>query len=217
MIKYHKIVTVYERDPDTKYKYLIEGRFANPEFAYLSENIWNWSEKVDGTNIRVMWDEGRIRYGGKTDNAQIPAFLVNQMDEMFSVDTFNELYPALNLCLYGEGYGAKIQKGGENYIPYGQSFILFDVRVGDFWLQRYDVVDVADKLGIQVVPVVGVGSLNAAVEYARTGFSSKIAETSSVVAEGLVIRPAVELFDRQGHRIITKIKYKDFQHINDSN
>ena len=212
MNKYHKIVTVYKRDPDTKHKYLIDGHFAKPEFAYLSDNRWDWTEKIDGTNIRVMWDGSKIRYGGKTDNAQIPAFLLHQMDEMFSVDRFNELYPALDLCLYGEGYGAKIQKGGGNYIPDGQSFILFDVRVGDFWLQRLDVVDVADKLGIKVVPLVGVGSLNTAIELVRKGLISKIAKTSNIVAEGLVMRPAIELFDRQGHRIITKIKYKDFSH-----
>ena len=210
MNKYHKIVTVYERDPDTKYKYLIDRYFAKPEFGYLSENRWNWTEKIDGTNIRVIWDGGKISYGGKTDNAQIPAFLLHQMDEMFSVDIFNELYPALNLCLYGEGFGAKIQKKGKEYLPDSQSFILFDVRVGDFWLQRLDVVDVADKLGIQVVPLVGVGSLDAAIELVRKGFASKVANTSNIVAEGLVMRPAVELFDRHGHRVITKIKYKDF-------
>jgi hypothetical protein len=30
-------------------------------------------------------------------------------------------------------------------------------------------------------------------------------------AEGLVARPEVELFDRAGHRIITKIKAKDLK------
>ncbi len=127
MDKYHKIVTVYERDPDTKYKYLIGGRWAKPEFAYLAENDWIWTEKIDGINIRVMWDGNRIRYGGKTDNSQIPAFLVNVMDEMFPTEVFSELYPDTPMCLYGEGYGEKIQKKGKEYLSGTQSFILFDV------------------------------------------------------------------------------------------
>ena len=153
MNKYHKIVTVYERDPETKYKYLIEGQFAKPEFEYLAENKWIWTEKIDGTNIRVMWDGEKIRYGGKTDNAQIPAFLLSVMDDMFPVDVFKDLYPETPLCLYGEGFGAKIQKKGKEYLGNTQSFILFDVRIGDVWLERHNVEDVAEKLGIQVVPI----------------------------------------------------------------
>jgi ATP-dependent RNA circularization protein (DNA/RNA ligase family) len=214
MNKYHKIVTVYERDPETKYKYLIEGRFAKPEFAYLSEDAWIWSEKIDGTNIRVMWDDDKIRYGGKTDNAQIPAFLLHQMDELFSIDIFSKLYPDNPLCLYGEGFGDKIQKKGKEYLRDSQSFILFDVRIGDVWLERHNVEDVAEKLGVQAVPIIGTGSLNKAVEYVRNGFASQVAKSFALDtdAEGLVMRPEVELFDRLGHRIITKIKYKDFPH-----
>jgi hypothetical protein len=207
MKKYHKIVTVYERDPDTRFKYLIDGQFAKPEFEYLARNTWIGTEKVDGTNIRVMWDGERIRYGGKTDNAQIPAFLVNAMDEMFPVDVFSDLYPDTPMCLYGEGFGAKIQKKGKEYLADTQSFILFDVRIGDVWLRRRDVSDIAHQLGILIVPRLHTGSLIEAIELARDGFRSQL---SGTLAEGLVLRPETELLDRLGHRIITKIKYKDF-------
>ena len=33
---------------------------------------------------------------------------------------------------------------------------------------------------------------------------------ANVWAEGLVMRPAIELLDKRGRRIITKIKHKDF-------
>ena len=209
MEKYHKIVTVYERDPEVKYKYLIDGKFAKPEFEYLASNSWVWTEKVDGTNIRVMWDGERVRYGGKTDNAQIPAFLLHKLDDMFPTNLFRKLYPDVPMCLYGEGYGSKIQKKGKEYSD-TQSFILFDVRIGDVWLKLEDVEDVAEILNILVVPILGFGTLTEAVDFVWKGFGSDLSATQ---AEGLVLRPETELLDRLGHRIITKIKYKDFSHV----
>ena len=212
MNKYHKILTVYKRDPETKFKYLLD-EYATPEFEYLAGNKWIWTEKVDGMNIRVMWDGELVRYGGRTDHAQIPAFLLHKLDELFDDDLFSELYPETSFCLYGEGYGSKIQKGGGNYSD-SQSFILFDVRIGDIWLERENVENIAEELGIRVIPVVWHGTLNDAIHMAHDGFNSEIPDGGifkGVLAEGLVMRPERELLDRRGNRIITKIKYKDFR------
>ena len=38
MKEYHKIITVFERDSETKFKTLKEGIFATPEFDYLKNN-----------------------------------------------------------------------------------------------------------------------------------------------------------------------------------
>lgn len=110
------------------------------------------------------------------------------------------------VCLYGEGYGAGIQKGGGNYGA-GQTFVLFDVKIGDWWLQREDVEDVAHNLGIDVVPVLMIGTLHDMVEMVRTGFMSTWGDFT---AEGLIGKPMVELKNRAGNRIVTKLKYKDF-------
>ena len=109
---------------------------------------------------------------------------------------------------HGEGYGAKIQKGGGNYRS-DQDFVLFDVKVGDWWLQRHDIEDVASKLSLDLVPIIGVGTLYEMADMANEGFSSRWGEFG---AEGIVARPATELCTRAGHRIITKIKHKDFVH-----
>ena len=77
---YHKIQTVYKRDPDTKYKTLLIGEFSRPEFEYLQSNMWLFTEKVDGMNIRVMFDGKSIVFGGKTDNAQLTANLVARLN-----------------------------------------------------------------------------------------------------------------------------------------
>ncbi len=208
MKEYHKIQTVFLRDPETKFKTLLEGQYSIPEFEYLKDNQWQFTEKVDGTNIRVMWDgAGTITFGGKTDSAQIPAFLVTKLNERFLPQ--RERFAAKfdnAICLYGEGYGAKIQKGGGNYRQ-DQDFVLFDVKIGDWWLQRKDVEDVAKYLELDIVPVIGSGTLQDLVGRVRTGFKS---DWGNFSAEGIVARPMTELKTRSGERIITKLKHKDF-------
>ena len=218
MRQYHKIQTVYKRDPETKMKHLLEGQFSLPEFEYLQDNKWVGTEKIDGTNIRVMWDGERSTIGGKTDNAQIPMDLVNHLEGSALGDRLGKLFPPQEdeelfpeVCLYGEGYGRKIQKGGRDYIPDGVGFILFDVYVNGWWLKRSDVEDIASKLEIPIAPIIVISNLLDAVEFVKRGFSSEVAEGERL-AEGLVLRPEVELKDRAGRRIITKIKYKDFPH-----
>ncbi len=197
------------RDPETKYKTLLEGQYARPEFEYLANNQWLFTEKVDGTNIRIALDEqGRLNIQGRTANAHIPAFLYNKLTEIFTPEKLAEAGDGLELC--GEGYGAKIQKGGGNYIPDGVDFVLFDVFCGGVWLKREDVKDVAKKIGLQVVPIVGTGTLDWMIDFMRPGFASCWGEFD---AEGMVARPAVELSDRNGRRIITKIKAKDFKEL----
>ncbi len=211
-MKYHKIVTVFKRDPETKFRTLLEGEYACPEFEYLKDNEWVFTEKVDGTNIRVMWDGVDVRFGGRTDNAQIPAFLVSRLQDLFKPDSLGQIFELenglpLNVCLYGEGYGAKIQKGGGNYKPDGCDFVLFDVSIGGVWLRRDSVKDVAEKLSVAVVPGLAEGTLDALVRLVRTGFSSQWGDFQ---AEGVVARPKVEMKTRTGSRVITKLKCKDF-------
>jgi ATP-dependent RNA circularization protein (DNA/RNA ligase family) len=202
MKEYHKINTIFKRDERGE---ILVGQFSQPEFEYLAGNKWSFTEKIDGTNIRVVWDGETITFGGKTDNAQIPAFLFKRLQELFPVDKFKELPP---LCLYGEGYGARIQKGGGNYISNGVDFILFDILIDKWWLKKEDICDISNKLNIRTVPDIGSGTLMDAVELARSGFTS---EFGNFIAEGIVLRPEVGLFNRSGQRIITKIKHKDFR------
>ena len=206
MSEYHKINSIFKRDRTTNR--LIEGDWSTPEFEYLSNSIWTWSEKVDGTNIRVIFTGNSIAFGGRTDAAQIPAQLFGRLNERFlpKISVLSEIFPDGGI-LYGEGYGAKIQKGGGNYRQ-DQDFVLFDVRCGRWWLQRGDVEDIAAKLGLDVVPVIGSGTLKEAVELARAGIRSTWGDFE---AEGIVARPKVELQTRGGQRIIAKIKCRDFK------
>ena len=209
MIEYHKIQSVYLRDPATRHRTFLLGEWSMAEFGYLANNDWLWTEKVDGTNIRVRSYADRVEFGGRTEDAQIPAQLITRLQAMFTLELFREKLPDEGeVILFGEGYGAKIQKGGGNYKADGCDFVLFDVMIGGTYLERENVVDIGEKLGVRVVPVVGVGSLNAAIETVRAGMESA---WGNFAAEGLVMRPAVELVTRRGHRIITKVKTRDFK------
>ena len=206
--KYHKIQTIWKREPE-KPRRLIEGDWSCPEFQYLRNNTWLFSEKVDGTNIRVAWDAGdkSICIGGRTERAQIPASLVARTLELFTVEKLLSVFPENQVFLFGEGYGAKIQKGGGNYKSDGVDFVLFDISIGRWWLKREDVEGIAQRLGIKMIPFVGAGILLDAIKLCEKGFNS---QWGDFLAEGIVMRPAVELQDRAGRRIIAKIKHKDF-------
>nr|VFK19850.1 MAG: RNA ligase [Candidatus Kentron sp. LPFa] len=208
MHEYHKIQTVYKRDPATKHKTLLIGEYSTPEFEYLADNTWAFTEKVDGTNIRVYIKEGKVSFGGKTDNAQIQTHLSTALDELFTPkqDLLLEIFKDANVCLYGEGYGAKIQKGGGLYRQ-DQGFVLFDIAIGHWWLKRKDVEDIAGRLGIDIVPVIGYGTLHEMVDSVRRGFDS---QWGPFAAEGIVARPIIELKTRSGERVIAKLKKKDF-------
>lgn len=203
MIEYPKIETLYDRDEHFR---VIVGKWRLPEFEYLANDQWVWSEKVDGTNTRVIWDGRRVMFAGKTDDAQVPASLLRQLRELFTEEGLSAVFsgPA---CLYGEGYGAKIQKGGGNYKRDGADFALIDVLIDRWWLERESLEDIASKLHIIPVPIIGRGTLQEATEVVRKGIAS---QWGPFQAEGIVLRPAVSLFTRKGERVMAKLKTKDF-------
>lgn len=203
MSEYHKIHSLFKRDEKGR---MLMGEYSKPEFEYLRNNRWVFDEKVDGTNIRLVWDGIKVTIGGKTDNAQIPAFLYSRINDLLDGKSFGLVFDA-PAVIYGEGYGAKIQKGGGNYKRDGVDFVMFDVRVGEVWLKREDVYDIAGKLGLAIIPTVGEGTLDDLISSTAGGFKSTWGEFA---AEGIVARPKIGFRDRMGHRIITKLKTKDF-------
>lgn len=176
--------------------------------------------------------EFHVYYKGKTDNADIHPNLLRHLQEQYPTD---KVLAALGLkrfipkeefadhkwqsiddipqryTIYGEGYGAKIQKAGGNYLSQSNGFIVFDVKVDDLYLLCSARDEIAAKLGAPVVPFIGMMTLDEAIQYVRTGFKSRIAENKDFMAEGLVIRNELGLKTRRGERIITKLKTCDFQ------
>jgi hypothetical protein len=212
-VEYHKIDTLFERDG----KFVVDTlKLRHPVIGTIRE--WDVTEKIDGTNIRVLTDEaGHVTFGGRTDRAQMPTDLFQYLLATFTpakmIAAFaKEDEPLPSVVLYGEGYGAGIQKGG-GYRP-DKAFRLFDVLVaGKWWLDFENVSDVARKLDIKTAPRIGRWTLDEIVFNVRAGFSSVVALDDSgqhVPAEGIVARPIEPLFDKRGRRVIIKLKTKDF-------
>lgn len=221
-MEYPKINTLFKRD---KENHIILGDYSQEEFKYLENCKWECTEKIDGTNIRIEINpDGCGNYGlffkGRTDEAQIPKHLWDKLVELFPSKKVQELfikpdqeYPGPQITIFGEGYGVKIQKGG-NYISNGVGFILFDVRIGNWWLKREALEEVAKQLEIPIVPLIGYMTIPEAIEFVRNGFKSTIAENKDYEAEGLVLKTPDGLLGRNGERLITKIKTKDFRQLN---
>jgi len=221
MLEYPKIETLYDRDED---HHIVTSRLRKQEFATIK--YWHITEKVDGTNVRIgLHPDGTIEFSGKTNEAQVPINLFNFLNGRltpvvvqgaFKKDDVSGLYP--EVVIFGEGYGAGIQKGGGNYRP-DASFIIFDVVVDGWWLSRANVADVARKLGLPLtVPELRViESLPASEEDLRmilegTG-ESRLAIANGRVrqAEGIVARTAPQLFFNDGKPLMWKLKFKDFK------
>jgi len=217
MTEYPKIQTLFERNPET---FVVDhSKLKHPVFGTISE--WDVTEKVDGTNIRVMFDPmivaedspytspgPIVSFNGRTDNAQIPGDLVQYLIKTFTPKLFTCFDTPV--VLYGEGYGAGIQKVGKQY-HLDKSFILFDILIDNqWWLNDSQMRAVAANLGIQAVPYLGRWTLPEIINNVQAGFLSTCSANPTLLAEGIVARPVETLFDKRHERVILKLKTKDF-------
>ena len=230
MNDYPKIQTLFKRDDSG---IIIPSQYTLDEFTYLKDNLWECTEKIDSTNIHIDLapvidtdiDEVvdyKMIFNGRTERAVIPEHLLVKLKSIFDKDTLvnyfykdNEDNKECPITLYGEGYGKKIQNGGGNYIKDDVDFILFDIRIGKWWLSRTSIEGIAKDLGLKVVPLIGYMTIPKAMEYVSNGFKSIIAENKDYDAEGLVLKTPNGLLLRSGERIITKIKTSDFRKFTD--
>jgi hypothetical protein len=219
-LKYPKIETLYNRRDHLK----VDSRLVRlQEFSMI--NSWLITEKIDGVNVRVsLYPSGVIEIDGRKENSTWNDSLLVYLQKTFTIDRLSASFSPQSILdnqyppvtLYGEGYGQKIRKGGGNYRS-TPSFRLFDVRVGDWWLNWENVQDVADKLEIETVPVLFYNyeylptclahlqdivpfSIVAAQENDKDDFS----------AEGIVARTDPLICRRNGDRIMWKLKFGDF-------
>lgn len=219
MPMYPKINTLWKRDESGK---VIFGSYSCKEFELINE--WEVTEKIDGMNIAVRYipgNESTVKCGlsffGRTENAQIPTELMNTLQEKFTPTSMDIAFPTAEseIFCFGEGYGPKIQSGG-NYIS-KQSFILFDVVIRDkdnpsikWWLSRDAVSRIAKKLEIQTVPVIGKMNCTEIQEYVKSFPQSTIAERP-VEMEGVVCRTDPVIHFRNGDPIMFKLKARDYR------
>lgn len=238
---YPKIDTLFERDPATFN--VIPGRFKNEAYKLITE--WEWTEKIDGTNIRIEFEpvNGPIRhiyrnvvydketnqpygmyYGGRTDNAQIPKGIIKYLDDHVDTNLLLEVFGNKKVTIYGEGYGPQIQCG-HGYSD-NQKFIVFDILVNGYWLKMENMKNICESLSLDIVPKYDFGYYDhESMPYyvAPLSFAVDVVRKGfksqlgdkSVNAEGLIGRTRIPLFDGSGKRLICKLKTRDFLYIRD--
>lgn len=215
---YTKINTLYMRDEKGN---IMLGEFSRPELKYLYDCKWLGFDKVDGTNMSYYWDGHELQIHGKSEKANIPSKLKTTMEELISVEKMREVFPIkydeegneipFMVRIYGEGYGVGIQKCGGSYSRTENKFIVFDIMINGFWLEWDNVCDICSKLGLETVTCFGEMTLREAEALVIKGFKSPISENKELDAEGIVLRPLVQLFNKKGERIMVKIKTCDYK------
>jgi hypothetical protein len=218
-IEYPKIETLYDRDPATFKVDVNKVRW--PAFDNIKR--WHVTEKVDGTNVRVaLHADGGIEFGGRGGESQFPKELLAYLNRTFTQELMHPVFRSKDgmypeVILFGEGYGAKIQKGGGNYRG-DVSFRLFDCKIGDWWLEPENVQGIASTLGLAICPPLAVidflpkspDNLDTILGHGGMSLAAEQDGGAGLRAEGIVARSIPLLFGRNGARIMWKLKYKDF-------
>lgn len=230
---YPKIEGLFKRKDGSKELDINEYR--NPCFEYLGCTEWIATEKIDGTNVCVEWDGHEFHFWGHTEKATLHDELLTYLERIFDdvmEEKVEELFGEKCVNFYGEGYGAGIQKGS-GYSD-EKKFILFDIykpETGN-WMNFYDMQDIGEKLGLEVVPTVDVLGIRdddpdyniefgakligdaflPSIIYVLDDHKTRVGKKEQNI-EGIVLRPKYELKDNRGQRIICKIKCSDFQPI----
>ena len=208
---YFKINTLYKRNQD-KDKNIIVGDFSCEELNNIKR--WRVDEKVDGTNIRIIYREGKVEFGGRTDNSQIPAHLYNYLSKTFTISNLDKNFPKNedgtfpSVVIFGEGYGPKIQEPiGSNYRS-DISFICFDIKIGNWWIGRDHVRHMCSEMGIDCVPEIGIMSNEEIWNFVASKPLSRISQTPQMM-EGVICRAEPLVLFRNHNPLIFKLKCKD--------
>ncbi len=204
---YPKIYSPFKRStlgPDKNR--LLEGVWSDSAFATLQNATWRWTEKLDGTSVRIHWDGVRRYFGGRTDRAAMPQDLKAWVDENMPEELFEQMFQDKAVTLYGEGIGAGTQKGGGNYSS-TKKFVLFDVLIDGVWRTGDTITEVAEAFGIEQAKEISRGPVQNAIDTVSLGLHSAY---GSFLSEGLVGVPVDGFLNYRGGRIMMKVKTEDF-------
>ena len=167
-------------------------------------------EKIHGTSTHISYkhDEKKVHFssGGESHEKFVALFdqeaLLKAFQENFSCD----------VVVFGEGYGGKQQKMGHTYGP-TLKFIVFDIKVDDYWLSVPNAEDVAKKLGLEFVHYVRIPTTIEAIDAERDAESVQGIRNGmggGHKREGVVLRPLIEMKTNDGKRIMSKHKGEGF-------
>lgn len=226
--KFEKTYGPWKRDLASRG--VIPNKWTYPVFDYLKNAQWQFTEKLDGTNMRLIYNPGSyqtveqgsieinlpptLELRGRSDEASVYPKLKSWAARL-SPSKFEEVLKSCcfetdqEICIYGEGVGAGIQKGGNDY---GEThFRAFAIQSRGVWWEPYFVDRLCRLLNIPQAPVILEASLLEGIEFMKSGFRTCITGEPKGWAEGLVGVPTVPLQCHPLDRLAVKIKSCDFQ------
>lgn len=165
-------------------------------------------EKVHGTSAHITWKDGKLTFfaGGASHEQFVALFDQEDLKTRFAS------LPPTDITVYGEAYGGKMQAMKDTYGP-DLKFIVFDVKIGDNWLDVPNMDQVARGLGLEVVPWDLIPCNVNNLDFWRDAPSQVAARRGcgdKRLREGIVIRPTIELHTNNGERVMAKHKGEAF-------
>jgi hypothetical protein len=143
----------------------------------------------------------------------MPTTLLTHLQHTFTREKLQKQFPdARKVILFGEGYGPKIQACGSRYRK-DVSFILFDVWIDGWWLEKESVLEIANALNIEhTIFATNLMTTEQVVEFVKSKPKSYIAEDRELVMEGIIARSVpLMLFRNHKTPIMFKLKVRDFE------
>lgn len=146
----------------------------------------------------------------------MPTTLLQHLQHTFTRENLQKQFPDVRkVILFGEGYGPKIQACGGRYRK-DVSFILFDVWIDGWWLEKQRVLDIASALDIEHTINQRIMTTGEIVEFVKSKPKSYIAEDRELVMEGIIARSVpLMLFRNHKTPIMFKLKVRDFPDISE--
>lgn len=165
-------------------------------------------EKVHGTSAHVSWKDGQVTLfsGGEP---------MVKFATLFDKDVLKAKFEEMGcpeVTIYGEAYGGS-QQGMKDTYGDQLRFIVFDVKVGESWLNVPNMAQVAERLGFEVVPWEETSTDLSELDHLRDEPSEVAVRRGCGVKprEGVVIRPLEEMTTNNGARVIAKHKGAAFE------
>jgi Rnl2 family RNA ligase len=191
------------------------------------------TEKIHGTNFRVFFPEGmksieEIQYGGRNEEfgtgdgsfygGRPVKWFKDQRDLLERMMETFASYAFSGVTVFGEAFGAGVQKGIRYATDDKVLFRAFDIAVGENFL-TYDLfIEICEKAKLPRVPEIWRGEPSLKAFDALLEKNSVEAERNGValetnVSEGVVIRSNPLLRDVFGQWLIIKHKSEKFSEV----
>lgn len=189
----------------------IKNLYADQDILMLKEVFA--LEKIHGTSAHISWDGTQLTFfsGGQKHSNFVALFDAESIKTKLIELGFNT--DDRKVTVYGEAYGGKEQGMSATY---GKElkFIVFDVQIGDCWLNVPKAEGFAISLGLEFVHFKRISTDLEAIDAERDADSWQAIRNGvgeGKKREGVVLRPIIELTRNNGSRLMSKHKRDEFK------